>query len=61
MSEMIKPVVLQRDNGKTYATITYNQDKKWLFINWEGFLTVDMVKDGSNELLRRGYSKNISQ
>ncbi|OJJ18460.1 hypothetical protein BKI52_22865 [marine bacterium AO1-C] len=51
MTEITEKVVLKKDTDKVFATITYNKEKEWLFINWEGFLTVDMVKEGSEELL----------
>lgn len=51
MSKILNKVVLEKDEGVPFATITYNKEKKWLFIDWEGFLTVEMVKEGSEELL----------
>lgn len=52
MSEIKEKVLIKKDTDKVFATITYNNEKQWLFINWEGFLTVEMVKEGSEELLR---------
>ncbi len=48
----LAPVVLNRETGKPYATITYDSENNWCFIDWEGFLTVDLVKAGSEELLK---------
>lgn len=50
MSKVLE--VLKRDTGAIFATISHNEEENWLFIDWEGFLTVDMVKEGSEELLR---------
>lgn len=37
--------------GDVYATLTYEKDNQWIYLDWNGFLTVDLVKAGSEELL----------
>lgn len=38
--------------GDVYATLTYDKDNQWIYLDWNGFLTVDLVKAGSEELLK---------
>jgi len=38
--------------GTPYASITVNNEDKFVFIDWQGFVTVDLVKAGSEELLK---------
>jgi|SRR5690606_33511499 len=38
--------------GEVYATLTYEKDNNWIYLDWNGFLTVDLVKEGSEELLK---------
>jgi len=61
-SNIPEDLVLKRESGFTFATIKYDKEKKWLFIDWEGFLTVDLVKKGSEELLKTFQSvENITK
>ncbi|HEY8935227.1 MAG TPA: hypothetical protein VIM65_08400 [Cyclobacteriaceae bacterium] len=44
---------LTRPNGKEiYVTLTFEKDDNLIYVDWNGFLTVDMVKSGSEELLK---------
>ena len=47
----MEAVVLKRTSGKEYATITYEEANKQIFLNWTGFLSKDLVMAGSEELL----------
>ena len=38
--------------GTAYATLTYEKEHNWIYLDWNGFLTVDLVKEGSEELLK---------
>lgn len=43
---------LKRANAKeTYATLTYEKENNQIFLDWNGFLSVELVKSGSEELL----------
>lgn len=43
---------LKRPNGKeVYATLTYEKENNVIFLDWNGFLPVELVKSGSEELL----------
>ncbi|MFD1003667.1 STAS/SEC14 domain-containing protein [Ohtaekwangia kribbensis] len=43
----------KRPNGKEiYVTITHERDTDIIYVDWNGFLTVDQVKAGSEELLK---------
>lgn len=35
-----------------YAIITYERENKLIYLDWNGFLSVDLVKSGSEELLK---------
>jgi hypothetical protein len=43
---------LKRPNGLIYATLTYEKENKLLFLHWKGFLQVEQLKQGSEELLK---------
>jgi hypothetical protein len=44
---------LKRANGKeTYVTITFEKENDLIFVDWNGFLPVELVKEGSEELLK---------
>ncbi|UZR96611.1 hypothetical protein [Chondrinema litorale] len=43
---------LKRSSGSTFATIYVEQDNDLIYIDWDGFLSVDQVKEGSEELLK---------
>jgi hypothetical protein len=43
---------LKRPNGETYATLTHEKANDLIYLDWNGFLTVDLVKEGSEELLK---------
>jgi hypothetical protein len=44
---------LKRPNGKdAYVTLTYEKENDLIFVDWNGFLPVDLVKEGSEELLK---------
>lgn len=38
--------------GDVYATLTYDKENQWIYLDWNGFLTVELVKAGSEELLK---------
>ena len=40
------------NGGGVYATITYEKDNNLIYLDWNGFLTVELVKEGSEELLK---------
>ena len=42
---------LKRPSGKVYATITFEEKNDLIFLDWDGFLPVELVKSGSEELL----------
>jgi len=35
-----------------YATLTYEKENNLIYLNWTGFLPVELVKSGSEELLK---------
>jgi hypothetical protein len=44
---------LKRPNGNdVYATITFEKENNLIYLDWNGFLTVELVKSGSEELLK---------
>lgn len=44
---------LKRPNGKdVYATLTYEKENDLIYLDWNGYLNVDLVKAGSEELLQ---------
>ncbi|MBT29604.1 MAG: hypothetical protein CMO01_08065 [Thalassobius sp.] len=47
---MPEKIHLKNPKGITFATITI--EKSFIFIDWNGFLSVDLVKEGSEELLK---------
>lgn len=44
--------VLKRPNGTSFVKIKYVQAEQWIFVDWDGYLDVDLVKQGSEELLK---------
>lgn len=43
---------LKRANGKeVYVTLTYEKENDLMFVDWSGYLNVELVKLGSEELL----------
>lgn len=43
---------LKRPNGKeVYATLTYEKENGLIYLDWNGYLNVELVKAGSEELL----------
>lgn len=42
---------LYRPDGSLYVTIYPEPEEGWIYVDWEGFLQIDMVKEGSEELL----------
>ncbi|MBT1704049.1 hypothetical protein [Chryseosolibacter indicus] len=43
---------LNRPNSKDlYAKITYEKENNLIYLDWNGYLSVDLVKSGSEELL----------
>lgn len=47
----MKKVLKRPDGGDVYATITFEKENNLIYLDWNGFLTVDLVKSGSEELL----------
>jgi hypothetical protein len=47
-------IQLKRKSGteSVYVSITHEKENNWIFVDWNGFLKVDMVKEGSEELLK---------
>lgn len=44
---------LKRPNGKEiYVTLTFEKDHNLIYVDWNGYLNVDLVKSGSEELLK---------
>lgn len=44
---------LKRPTGKEiYVTLTFEKESNLIYVDWDGFLTVDLVKSGSEELLK---------
>ena len=44
---------LKRPNGnEVYATISAEKENRLIYLDWNGYLTVDLVKSGSEELLK---------
>lgn len=44
---------LKRPNGKeVYATLTYEKENGLIYLDWNGYLNVELVKAGSEELLQ---------
>src|SRR6187399_1576518 len=42
----------KRPDGSAYATITYEKENNLIYLDWNGFLSVELVKEGSEELLK---------
>jgi hypothetical protein len=40
------------NGGAVYATITYEKENNLIYLDWNGFLSVELVKEGSEELLK---------
>jgi hypothetical protein len=47
----MKKVLKRPAGGDAYATITFEKENNLIYLDWNGFLTVDLVKSGSEELL----------
>jgi hypothetical protein len=43
--------ILKRPNGSTFVKIIYVPEEEYIFVDWDGYLDVEMVKQGSEELL----------
>lgn len=44
---------LKRPNGKEiYVTLTFEKEHNLIYVDWNGYLNVDLVKSGSEELLK---------
>lgn len=41
-----------KNAGKVYATLTFEKQNDLIFLDWNGFLSVELVKEGSEELLK---------
>jgi hypothetical protein len=48
----MKKELKRATGGGAYATITWEEENNLIFLDWNGFLTVDLVKEGSEELLK---------
>ena len=44
--------VLKRPGGSPFVKITYVAAEQYIFVDWDGYLEVEMVKQGSEELLK---------
>lgn len=42
---------LKRNDGTLYAALLYEAEYELIYLDWSGFLTLDMVKTGSEDLL----------
>lgn len=53
---------LKRPNGKeVYATLTYEKENNLIYLDWNGYLNVDLVKAGSEELLQMIKQTNANR
>lgn len=43
---------MKRDNGKPFVTLKYMHADQYIFVDWNGYLDVDLVKQGSEALLK---------
>lgn len=48
----MKKELKRPESNDTYAILTYEKDKNFIYLDWKGFLPVDLVKAGSEELLQ---------
>lgn len=50
--------------GKVYLTIETNQENRWIFVDWQGYLTAENIKTGANAytdaLARSGFSRVLN-
>ena len=44
--------ILKRPSGSPFVKITYMPAEKYIFVDWDGYLDVELVKQGSEELLK---------
>lgn len=44
--------ILKRPNGAPFVKITYLPSEHYIYVDWEGYLDLDLVKQGSEELLQ---------
>ncbi|MBT29606.1 MAG: hypothetical protein CMO01_08075 [Thalassobius sp.] len=51
-AEISHQIILKRTTGGHFATITVEEENNLIFIDWNGFLSVELVKEGSEELLK---------
>jgi len=38
---------LKSSLGRVYLTITTDQENRWIFVDWQGYLTADNIKTGA--------------
>ena len=38
---------LKTSLGRTYLTIETDEANRWIFVNWQGYLTADSIKEGA--------------
>ncbi|MBT32842.1 MAG: hypothetical protein CMO01_24550 [Thalassobius sp.] len=50
--ELSKQIVLNRKSGEPFVTITYEESEGFIYVDWNGYLSVEMVQEGSEELLK---------
>ena len=50
--------------GKVYLTIEVNEAERWIFTDWQGYLTADNIKEGAKAyvaaLAKAGFSKVLN-
>ncbi|WP_224996073.1 hypothetical protein [Cesiribacter sp. SM1] len=42
---------LKRPNGSVFVSLTFIPEEEYIFVGWDGYLDLEMVKQGSEELL----------
>ncbi|MEO1050551.1 MAG: hypothetical protein AAFX87_07985 [Bacteroidota bacterium] len=47
----MKKKELRKGTGKVYLTVQYDEENSWLYANWVGFMTMDMIKQGGLMLI----------
>ena len=53
---------LKHPSGKEiYATLTYEKEHNLIYLDWNGYLSVDLVKAGSEELLKMIKRTRVSK
>lgn len=43
--------ILKRPGGSPFIKLSYKPAEQYIFVDWEGYLDTDLVKQGSEELL----------